>query len=72
MSQGNLTKNKYGAGVYLAKDARSAQCLIRASRRIACITDRTTNATVGDLQAERLVAFGIDNCRSTVNTSSTL
>ena len=24
------------------------------------------NATVGDLQAERLVAFGIDNCRSAV------
>ena len=26
----------------------------------------TTNATVGDLQAERLMVFGIDNCRSAV------
>ena len=33
MSQVNLTKNKYGAGVYLAKDARSAQCLNRTCFR---------------------------------------
>ena len=39
-----------------------------ASQIAQCLRLPTMNATVGDLQAERLMVFGIDNCRSAMTT----